>query len=100
LFQIIEEEDVHVEDFVTDTEITGSLQIEEMGKAAQADTSDGLEFAHVPVSSKASKTRQSRGHIHDGKTSAIETEARKLEDEEMSVADDPGIFQVIKISSL
>ena len=98
--QIKLEEDVHGEDFVTDTETTRPLQIEETGDAAQADASDGLEFAHVHVSSNASKTGQSRGNIHDDKTSAIETEARKHEDEEMSVADDPGIFQVIKISSL
>ena len=100
MLQIKLEEDVHGGDFVTDTEITRPLQIKESGKAAQADTSDGLEFAHVRVSSKASKARQSRGHIHDDKTSAIENEARKHEDEEVSVADDPGIFQVIIISSL
>jgi hypothetical protein len=100
LLQIKLEEDVHGEDFVTDTEITRPLQIKETGNAAQADTNDGLEFAHVHVSSKASKTRESRGHIYDDKTSAIETEARKQEDEEMSVADDSGIFQVIKLSSL
>ena len=101
MLQIKLEEDVHGEDFVTDTEISRPLQIKETGtNAAQADTSVGLEFAHVHVSSKASKTGQSRGHIHDDKTSAVETEARKHEDEEMSVADDPGIFQVIKLSSL
>lgn len=100
MLQIVLEEDVHGEDFVTDTEITRPFQIKETGNAAQADASDGLEFAHIHVSSKASKTRQSGGHIHDDKTSAIENEARKHEDEEMSVADDPGIFQVIKISSL
>jgi hypothetical protein len=93
--QIKLEEDVHGEDFVTDTDITGPHQIKETGKAAQADASDGLEFAQIHVSSKASETRQSRGHIHDDKTSAIENEARKREDEEVSVADDPGIFQVI-----
>jgi hypothetical protein len=98
--QIKLEEDVHGKDFVTVTEITRPLQIEETGNAAQADASDGLEFAHAHVASKASKTRQSRGHIHDDKTSEIETEARTVEDDEMSVADDPGIFQVIKISSL
>lgn len=85
-------EDVQGEDFVTDTENTRPLQIKETGEAAQADTSGGLEFAHVHVSSRASKTRQFRGYINDDKTSAIETEARKHED------DDPGIFQVIKKS--
>ena len=98
MLQIKLEEDVHGEDFVTDTVITRPLQIKEMGRTALADTSDGLEFVHVHVSSKASKTRQSIGHIHDNKVSTIETEARKHEDEEMSVADDPGIFQVIKKS--
>jgi len=100
LLQIKLEEDVHGDDFVTDTEITRPLQIKETGDAAQTGTSDGLESAHVHVLSKASKTGQSRGHIHDDKTSAIENEERKHEDEKMSVADDPGIFQVIKISSL
>lgn len=98
--QIKLEEDVHGGDLVTDTEITRPLEIKEMCKAAQADTSDRLEFTHVHDSSKASKTGHSRGHVHDDKASAIQNEARKHEDEEMAVADDPGIFQVIKISSL
>jgi hypothetical protein len=86
-------EDDQGEDCVTDTEEnTRQLQIKEMGIAAQADTSDGFEFAHVHVLSRGSKTRQSGGYIHDDKTSAIETEARKHED------DDPRIFQVIKKS--
>jgi hypothetical protein len=81
---------------VTDIQNTRPLQIKKTGKVAQADTSDGLAFALTCVLNKASKTRQSRGHIHDDKTSAIETEARNHEDEEMSVADEPGVFQVTK----
>lgn len=81
---------------MTDIQNAGPLHIKETGKPAQADTSDGLQLAYVHVLNKTSKTRQSTGCIYDDKMSALETEAREHEEEEISVADGPGTFQVIK----
>lgn len=72
----------------------------------QVQISGGPESALASIWNKASqdtdlpKMKQSRGHIQDTKTPTVETEAKKREVQEISVADDPGIFQVTKMNVL
>jgi hypothetical protein len=99
LFQIKLEESGHYQDIAC-TESTKPLK--ELDNSVQVLVNGGPESALVNIWNKVSqdtdlpKMKQSRGHIRDTDTPTVETEARKHEVQEVSVVDDPGIFQVTK----
>jgi hypothetical protein len=101
IFQIKLEESGHCRDIAC-IENTRPLEIEELDNSVQVQINGGPQFALASIWNKASqhtdlsKMKQSRGHIQDTKTPTVETEAKKHEVQEISVMDDPGIFQVTK----
>lgn len=84
------------------TENTRPLEIEDLDNSVQVQINGGPQVTLASIWNNASqhtdlsKMKQSRGHIQDTKTPTVEIEAKKNEVQEISVVDDPGIFQVTK----